>query len=30
MIDEMLAHEDGWIAAKQEFMAAATIALKDQ
>jgi hypothetical protein len=29
-IDELLAHEDGWLAAIQEFMASATHALKDQ
>jgi hypothetical protein len=29
-IDELLAHEDGWLAAMQEFMAAVTDALKDQ
>lgn len=29
-IDELLAHEDGWLAAIQEFMAAATDAFKDQ
>jgi hypothetical protein len=29
-IDELLAHEDGWLAAMQEFMTAASDALKDQ
>jgi hypothetical protein len=29
-IDELLAHEDGWLTAIQEFMAASTDALKDQ
>jgi len=29
-IDELLAHEDGWLSAIQKFMAAATDALKDQ
>jgi len=29
-IDALLAHEDGWLAAIQEFMAAVTDALKDQ
>jgi hypothetical protein len=29
-IDELLAHEDGWLAAVQEFMAAAADALRDQ
>jgi hypothetical protein len=29
-IDELLAHEEGWLAAIQEFIASATDALKDQ
>jgi hypothetical protein len=29
-VDELLAHEDGWLAAMQELIAAATDALKDQ